>query len=83
MAARLVAALGQLAANEPIGDALRGSGAGPAAGVPIADALRSCTTAHAALDLYGCRLTDHGATPVLSMLQACARPNPDTPTLTS
>lgn len=67
--ARLVTALQRLAADEPLGDLLRGSRAGPAAGRALADGLRGCSRAHRALDLYGLSLLDAGA---LALLHALA-----------
>lgn len=66
--ARLADALTRLAADKPIHDALRGVQYGPPAGPPLADALRSCKTAHRALNLYGLALGNEGAVPILEML---------------
>ena len=58
----------QRALDQPIGDELRGSRAGAAAGQALADGLRGCVKAHASLDLYDLNLTDAGALPILHSL---------------
>ena len=65
---RLIDALTRLSLDQPIGDELRGSRAGAAAGQALADGLRGCVKAHASLDLYDLNLTDAGALPILHSL---------------
>ena len=65
---RLIDALTRLSLDQSIGDELRGSRAGAAAGQALADGLRGCVKAHASLDLYDLNLTDAGALPILHSL---------------
>lgn len=70
LATRVVAALERVARDEPIGDVLRDSRAGPTVGLSLAEALRggATRTTLRELDLYGLDLTDAGAVPLLRVI---------------